>query len=370
MNVGFCDLARQTALLRPELDLALHRVLTGGTYIGGAEVEAFEREFAAFCGAGYAVGVNSGTDALELALRALDLGSGDEVVTVANTCLPTVAAIAATGATPVLADACPQTMTLDPARLEEVCGPRTRALVPVHLYGRCCDMRPILAFARERNLLVVEDVAQAHGARRDSRRTGTFGDAAAFSFYPTKNLGALGDAGAVVTSNRGVAERVRRLRAYGDGGRGAVERGRNSRLDPLQAAVLRAKLPLLDRWNARRKELAERYDEGLAGLPVTLPAAAGAGEHVHHLYVARTSRRESLRGRLARRGVGTLVHYERPVHRHPAYRSLDRPGGLRVCERLCAEVLSLPLYPELRDEEVEFVIDALHASFARPRVAR
>ncbi|MBA2462951.1 MAG: DegT/DnrJ/EryC1/StrS family aminotransferase [Actinobacteria bacterium] len=369
MKVRFLDLARQTAGLQPELDLAVHRVLSGDTFVGGEEVEAFEHEFATFCGAGYAVGVNSGTDALELALRALGIGEGDKVITAANTCVPTVAAIVATGATPVLVDPDPKTMTLDPERLGEVCGPRTRAVVPVHLYGRCADMESILRVAREHDLLVVEDVAQAHGARSHSRRAGTFGDAAAFSFYPTKNLGALGDAGAVVTRNREVAERARRLRSYGDAGDGAVERGRNSRLDPLQAAILRAKLPHLDGWNHRRRELAGRYDARLAGLPVTLPAESEGDDHVHHLYVVRTKARESFRERLARRGVETLVHYERPIHRHPAYASLDRRGKLRTSERLCTEVVSLPLYPELRDEEVEFVIDAVHASFRRSRVA-
>jgi dTDP-3-amino-3,4,6-trideoxy-alpha-D-glucose transaminase len=370
VNVRFRDLSRETAELQPELDLAIHRVLQSGVYVGGAEVEAFEHEFATFCGAGYAVGVNSGTDALELALRALGVGEGDEVLSAANTCIATVAGIVAAGATPVLVDASSDTMTLDPAQLEEACGPRTRAIVPVHLYGRCADMQAIVAFARERNLLIVEDVAQGHGARRDGRRVGTFGDAAAFSFYPTKNLGAIGDGGAVVTSSRKVAERVQRLRNYGVVAGQAAERGRNSRLDPLQAAVLRAKLPFLDAWNARRREIAERYGEGLSGLPVQLPAAAEAEEHVHHLYVVRAKQRESLRGRLARRGVDTLVHYDRPIHRNPAYRALARPGHLRTSERLCAEVLSLPLYPELRNEEVEFVIDAVHASFPRLRVAR
>ena len=370
MMVPFLDLARQTAALRPELDLAVHRVLEGGTYVGGEEIQAFEHEFARFCGAGYAVGVNSGTDALELALRALGIGAGDEVVTAANGCVATVAAIAAAGAVPVLADPDPQTMNLDVAGLEEACGPRTRALVPVHLYGRCVDMHSVMAFARERDLLVVEDASQAHGARRDGRRAGTFGDAAAFSFYPTKNLGALGDAGAVVTSSRDVAERVKRLRAYGSAGDGAVERGRNSRLDALQAAVLRVKLNFLGGWNARRRELAERYDEALAALPVQLPAPAADGDHVHHLYVVRSADRDSLRARLRERGVTTLVHYDRPIHAHPAYRSLARPGRLRSSERLCAEVLSLPLYPELRDDELELVIGAVRASFPRLRVTR
>ena len=368
MRVRFLELTRQTAAVRPELDVAIDRVLSGGVYVGGEEVEAFEHEFASFCGAGFAVGVNSGTDALELALRALGIGPGDEVVTVANTCLPTVAAIVAAGATPVLVDVDRATMTLDPGQLDEACGPRTRAIVPVHLYGRCADMEPILEFARARGLLVVEDVAQAHGARLHSRRAGTFGDAAAFGFYPTKNLGALGDAGAIVTSNRQVAERARQLRAYGDVGAGATVRGRNSRLDPLQAAVLRVKLPHLDAWNERRRELAAHYELGLAGLPLKLPAEAEDSTHVHHLYVVQSRRRNGLRKRLAAHGVGTMVHYERPIHRHHAYASLARPGRLRTSERLAADVLSLPLYPELRDEEIEFVIDAVHASFRRAHV--
>lgn len=370
MKVPFLDLARQTATLRPELDLAVLRVLSSGTLVGGEEVEAFEHEFASYCGAGYAAGVNSGTDALELALRALGIGEGDEVVTAANTCVPTVAAIAAAGATPVLVDARAETMTLDPERVAEACGPRTRAIVPVHLYGRLADMESILRVARELNLLVVEDAAQAHGARSRSRRAGTFGDAAAFSFYPTKNLGALGDAGAVVTSNRKVAERARRLRSYGDAGKGAVERGRNSRLDALQAAVLRVKLTHLDRWNERRRQLAERYDAGLAGLPLALPAESEEGAHAHHLYVVRIAERDELRKELAGRGVGSLVHYDRPIHRHPAYASLDRPGKLRTSERLCTEVVSLPLHPELTDAEVELVVDAVHASFRHARIAR
>ena len=369
MKVEFLDLGRQTTALRPELNLAVHRVLAAGRFVGGDEVDAFEQEFAAFCGAGFAVGVNSGTDALELALRGLGVGFGDEVVTAANTCVPTVAAIVAAGATPVLVDPDPETMTLDPDRLEEALGQRTRAIVPVHLYGRCADMETIMRIAREHGVLVVEDVAQAHGAERSGRRAGTFGDAAAFSFYPTKNLGALGDAGAVVTNSRAVAERVRRLHAYGDAGDGAVERGRNSRLDPLQAAVLRAKLPYLDSWNERRRELAERYDAELSGLPLTLPRPSENGEHARHLYVVRSQQRELFRDQLARRGVGTLVHYERPIHHHPAYRSLARPGALDTSERLCAEVVSLPLYPELRDDELAWVVDAVHASLAHPRVA-
>ena len=265
MNVPFLDLRRRYAALGAELDEAFSSVVGDGRYIGGPRVEAFEGEFAAFCGAQDAVGVASGTDAIELALRALGVGAGDEVITVANTCVPTVAGIEAAGATPVLVDADERTFTLDPVELGDATTARTRAILPVHLYGRCADMDAIADHARRHGLVVVEDAAQAHGAALDGRRAGTLGAAAAFSFYPTKNLGALGDAGAVVTDDEDVAAAVRELRSFGErrGGE-AVRRGSNSRLDPLQAAVLPVELRRLEAWNERRHDLAARYGEELA----------------------------------------------------------------------------------------------------------
>lgn len=359
MSVPFLDLRRRHAPLRHELDEAMSAVVGDGRYVGGPRVEAFERDFAAFCGAEEAVGVASGTDAIELALRALGIGPGDEVITAANTCVPTVAGIEAAGATPVLVDVDERTFTLDPGELDDATTARTRAVMPVHLYGRCADMGAIADHARRHGLHVVEDAAQAHGAALGGRRAGTLGSAAAFSFYPTKNLGALGDGGAVVTNDAEAAAAVRELRSFGERRDGAaVRRGSNSRLDPLQAAVLSVELPLLEGWNERRRTLAERYRDELADL-VTVPAEA-PGEHaVHHLFVIRSPRRDELARELERRGVGTLVHYPRAVHEHPAYRELARPGRLERSERLAREVLSLPLYPELSDEEATAVVAAV-----------
>jgi len=355
MTVAFLDLARSVAEVRAELDEALARVLGEARFVGGSPVEEFERAFAAFCGARHAVGVASGTDAISIALLAVGVGPGDEVVTAAHTCVPTVAGIEGAGATAVLADVEEATLTLDPASVERALTPRTRAIVPVHLYGQCADVEPLRAFG----LPVVEDAAQAHGAEYHGRRAGMLGDAAAFSFYPTKNLGALGDAGAVVTDDAEIADRVRLLREYGERERyDSVIRGRNSRLDTLQAAVLTAKLPRLERWNERRREIARRYDEVLGGA-VRLPVEAPGRLHVYHLYVVRSPGRDELRERLVSRGVETLVHYPRPLHAHPAYAGLARGAELGVSERAAAEVVSLPLYPQLTDAEVEQVVAAV-----------
>ena len=358
MTVSFLDLRRQHRALRAELDGALAEVLDGDRFIGGARVEAFEREFAGFCGAREAVGVASGTDAIELALRAHGIGAGDEVITVANTCVPTVAGIEAAGATPVLVDVDERTYTLDPHELADATTARTKAIVPVHLYGQCADVESISAHAREHGLVVIEDAAQAHGAARDGRRAGSLGDAAAFSFYPTKNLGALGDGGAIVTDDPEVAARARELRSFGERGGGeAVRKGTNSRLDPLQAALLSVKLGRLDEWNERRREIAQRYRLALHD-SVTVPEESPGAYHVYHLFVIRFARRDELARGLDERGIGTLVHYPRAVHQHPAYAHLARPGRLTRSERLAAEVLSLPLYAELSEHEAARVVGA------------
>ncbi|HEY2374043.1 MAG TPA: DegT/DnrJ/EryC1/StrS family aminotransferase [Gaiellaceae bacterium] len=345
--IPFVDLSGQLETARGAFDL----VAADGYYVGGARLDAFEREFAAYCGDGaVCVGVGSGTDAIELALRALGVGDGAEVITAANTCVPTVAAIEAAGAKAVLVDALLENATIDPTLLGSAVTPRTKAIVPVHLYGRPADMDAITAFAAERGLLVVEDAAQAHGASVGGRRVGTLGHAAAFSFYPTKNLGALGDGGAVVTGDTEVAERVRLLRSYGEAERyRSVLRGRNSRLDSIQAAVLSARLPLLDERNQRRRELAALYRSELEGAAVELFEEDDG--NVYHLFVIRVAARDRLRELLAAEGVETLVHYPRPIHRHPVYRDLAH-AGLDRSERLSDEVLSLPLYPELEDRDV------------------
>ncbi|MFL5912831.1 MAG: DegT/DnrJ/EryC1/StrS family aminotransferase [Gaiellaceae bacterium] len=336
-----------------DLRHAFEGVLAAGRFIGGDPVAGLERAFAITCGARHAVGVGSGTAAIAIGLRALGIQPGDEVVTAANTCVPTVAGIAAAGAVPVLADVDPLTLTIDPASVADAIGTRTRAIVPVHLYGRRAPMEPLLELARERGLVVLEDAAQAHGLT-------ITGDAAAFSFYPTKNLGALGDAGAVVTSDEGVAAVAVKLREYGQTpDRVAHLRADQSRLDTLQAAILLAKVPHLERWNARRSAIAARYTQALRDSPVRL--LADGGEHAHHLYVVRSDDRDGLRARLLERGVETLVHYPLAVHQHPAWRELGRPGALRESERAAAEVLSLPLYPQLDDDEVDAVIAAVAA---------
>jgi dTDP-4-amino-4,6-dideoxygalactose transaminase len=363
-RVPFLDLSRQVAALRDELDAAIAVVLDSGRFVGGEPVERFERQFAEWCGVPHAVGVASGTDALTLALRAVGVRPGDEVITVANTCVPTVAGIEQSGATPVLVDALRESMTIDAERVVEAIGPHTRAIVPVHLYGRCADMDPLLDLAREHDLKVVEDCAQAHGAEYRGKRAGTMGDAATFSFYPTKNLGALGDGGAVVAKDEDVASAVRQLRSYGEAHQYHSVRagGRNSRLDTLQAAVLSVKLRHLDDWNARRRAIAARYHKALAAAGLPVPAGQSDGEHVYHLYVVPVVDRDAFRRRLAKSGVETLVHYPHAVHEHPAYERLAKPGRLERSERLCREVVSLPLYPELTDGEVDAVIAALTAA--------
>jgi dTDP-3-amino-3,4,6-trideoxy-alpha-D-glucose transaminase len=355
--VGFLDLARQTSALRPELDAALERVLRRGRFVLGEEVAAFESSFAAWIGVEHAVGVASGTDAIAVALRAAGVEPGDEVVTAANTCVPTVVGIEAAGAVAVLADVEEETQTLSADALDAALTQRTRAVVPVHLYGQAANMPAIGEIAAAAGLLVIEDCAQAHGAEWAGRRAGTFGHAAAFSFYPTKTLGALGDAGAVVTNDPAVAERARLLRNYGERDRFEhVLRGANSRLDEIQAALLSAKLPHVEGWNERRRAIAAHYDAALAGGNALAPAEAQQAQHVYHLYVVRTPRRDRFRGALAEAGVETAVHYPRPIHRQPAYAALAPPERrVATVDALASEIVSLPLYPELTDEEVAYV---------------
>jgi dTDP-4-amino-4,6-dideoxygalactose transaminase len=368
MGVPFLDLARRTADQRGAIDAAIGRVLARGRFVLGEEGAAFEREFAAFCGAAHGVGVGSGTSAIALALRALGVAPGEGVVTVPNVSAPTAMAIASLGAVPVFADVTDGGMAMDPDALRAVldrhaAAKRIRAVVPVHLYGRPAAIAEIAAVARERGLAVVEDCAQAHGATVGGRSVGTLGDAGALSFYPTKNLGALGDAGMVVTDDAEVAARLRWLRNYGEDARYRnAEFGENSRLDELQAAILRAGLPRLAEWNARRRTLAAMYRGLLRGTPLRLPDDEPG--HVYHLYVVRTPERDRLRARLAAAGIGGDVHYPTPLHLQPAFAGLGyRAGDFPVAERLCREVLSLPLNPWLTDDDVREVARAVAASF-------
>jgi dTDP-4-amino-4,6-dideoxygalactose transaminase len=350
--------------MRAGLAESVRTVLEGGAAVLGPAVQGFEQEFARWCGAKHAVGVGSGTDAISLALLAVGVDVGDEVIVPANTCVPTIAGIEGAGAVPVLADVDPVTLTLDPSGVSAAVSDKTHAVLPVHLYGQTADMEGIRNAAADHGLRVVEDAAQAHGATFDGGRSGTLADAAAFSFYPTKNLGAFGDGGAVVTNLTEVAEKIRMLRNYGVRERDfAVLHGRNSRLDELQAAMLSVKLPNLDEWNARRTVLADRYLADLACARVQLPEVAVNRGHAWHLFAIRVRGRDQFRAVLAEAGVQTLVHYPRPIHHHPAYQHLVRsPGGLSVSERACEEVVSLPLYPELTDGEQRTVIEAVRAA--------
>lgn len=364
MSVVFLDLGAAYRELKHEIDAAVARVLESGWYIGGPEVAAFEEEWAAYCGAGHAVGVGNGLDALHLALRALDIGPGDEVITAANGYIATLLAISMAGAKAVLVEPDAATHCLDAARVEEAITPRTRALLPTHLYGHPADIDPLLDIARKHRLKLVEDAAQAHGARYKGNRIGAHGDAVCWSFYPSKNLGALGDAGAVTTDDAALAARVRELGNYGSAVRYVnKEKGVNSRLDPVQAAVLRAKLPKLGEWNARRRGIAAAYGDQLAGLPLTLPGAASWAEPAWHLYVVQSDDRDALAAALGEVAVQTLTHYPIPPHLQEAYADLALPrGSFPIAERLGETVLSLPIGPHLGIENAERVADAIRAA--------
>jgi dTDP-4-amino-4,6-dideoxygalactose transaminase len=353
LRVPAIPLGRQVEQERAQLETAVTQVLESGRYLLGEQLSGFEAEFAAALGGEpmRATGVASGAHAIEIALRALGVGPDDEVVTQANTCLPTVDAIVRSGARPVLCDVEPEGGTIDPDSLRAAIGRRTRAVVPVHLYGQCADMVAVRAVAEERGLAVVEDCAQAHGADYGGRPAGTMGELAAFSFYPTKNLGALGDAGAVVTGDDGLADAVRRL------ARGSAASA--GRMDEVQAAVLRVRLPRLQAANRRRARIAERYDAALEGTPARPLRRFDGRLHARHQYVVRAPGREGFRSAMVRRGVETLAHYERPVHHHEDYRELARgPVPLEHSERLAESVVSLPVHPALTDDEVELAVQA------------
>ena len=346
---------------KDEIGQAIQGVLDRGWYILGQEVQAFEEEFAAYIGVAHGIGVGSGTEAIHLALAACGFGPGDEVITVSHTAVATVAAIEMTGAIPVLVDIEPSYYTLDPLLVEAAITPCTRAILPVHLYGQAADLPAILAIARKHGLKVIEDCAQAHGARWQGRQVGSWGDLACFSFYPTKNLGALGDGGMVVTDDPDVARKVRLLREYGWAERCVSHLpGWNSRLDEVQAAVLRVKLRYLDSDNDRRAHLAQQYSRELATCGLTLPRQRSEATHVYHLYAVLAPRRDELQVFLKTQGIGALIHYPVPVHLQPAYRELSGSGNrFPVTEMVANQVLSLPLYPELTQGDIQQVISAV-----------
>jgi dTDP-3-amino-3,4,6-trideoxy-alpha-D-glucose transaminase len=350
---------------KTEIDAAIAATLDGNRYILGPQTQAFEQEFAAYLGVRYASGVGSGTEALHIAIRACGLGPGDEIITVSHTAVATVAAIELAGATPILVDIDPITYTIDPNKIAAAITPRTKAIIPVHLYGAAADLNPIVDLARRHSLKVIEDCAQAHGARYTDRMVGSFGDVSCFSFYPTKNLGAIGDGGLVATNDPEIAENLNLLRQYGWRERYVSEiAGWNTRLDELQAAILRVKLRHLDEDNHKRRALAAIYDEQLAGV-VTLPIEPANSRHVYHLYVIRHPRRDALMKFLHERSIGTAIHYPVPIHLQPAYHGrLGAVGSLPETERAAHEIVSLPMYPELSAEDVRQVAQAIR-EFAR-----
>lgn len=363
MTIPFLDLAPAYAELELELEAAILKSLRSGWYIGGADVGRFEQEFATYCGAKHCIGVANGLDALHLALRAMDIGPGDEVIVPSNTFIATWLAVDQCGATPIAVEPDPITHNLDPSKIEAALTPKTRCIIPVHLYGQPADLDAILAIAKAHGLRVLEDAAQAHGARYRGRRIGAHGDAVAWSFYPGKNLGALGDAGGITTDDDVLAERILALRNYGSRTKYVNDvRGYNSRLDPVQAAALSVKLRHIDDWNLRRHAIATRYLAALDAHPLTLPIVPDWAEPVWHLFVVKSHNREGLQKHLTDRGIGTQIHYPKPPHRQQAFADLNIPvGALPIAEALARTVLSLPIGPHLRVDQVDRVIDALLA---------
>ena len=361
MTIPFLDLGAAYREVQPQIDAAVARVLASGWYILGPEVEAFEADWAAYCGASHAVGLANGLDALTLALRALDIGPGDEVIVPSNTYIATWLAVSAVGASPVPVEPDPGTHNIDRMRIEAAITPRTRAILPVHLYGQPADLDPILDIARRHRLRVVEDAAQAHGATYKGRRIGAHGDIICWSFYPGKNLGALGDAGAITTNDEGLAARVAMLRNYGSRQKYVNEQqGVNSRLDPVQAAILRVKLEVLDDWTARRRALAKIYTQGLAGTDLILPHVPDWADPAWHLYVVRSTDRDGLQAHLAEAGIGTLIHYPIPPHMQQAYAGLGlAPDALPLARDLADQVISLPMGPHLSAEQAGRIVDVL-----------
>lgn len=369
-QVPFVDLVTQYSSIKEEIDAAMARVLDQAAFVGGTECERFEEDFARFCGVDHAIGVGNGTDALFLALMALGIGQGDEVLVPANTFIATSEAVSAVGATPVFVDVDPLTALIDYEAMEAAITSRTSAVIPVHLYGRACDMLRIMETARRHGIAVVEDAAQAHGARWNGKRVGGFGDAACFSFYPGKNLGAYGDAGAVVTNDDSLATRVRLLKNHGRDQKYIHKtEGYNSRLDNIQAAVLGVKLPHLDAWNRAREVAARRYRDMLDEISkIQMLAPAADGEHVYHLFVICCANRDVVKSQLRDTGVAAGVHYPLPLHLQPAYEHLGyKLGTFPHAEKLAETILSLPMYAELTPQQQEVVCTALRAAVTDSR---
>jgi dTDP-4-amino-4,6-dideoxygalactose transaminase len=365
-HIPLLDVDRMNGEAQPALSEAWARVLDRSEFVGGELVERFEEEWARYCGVPFAVGVGNGTDALELSLRALGIGTADEVIVPANTFVATAEAVVSVGAEPYFVDVELGSLLIDPAAAAAAIGPRTAAIIPVHLFGQMADMRAILRLAGSAGIEVVEDAAQGHGATQDGRRSGSMATAGCFSFYPGKNLGALGDAGAVVTAHRDLAERIRSLANHGRAGPGKHHHsvvGRNSRLDSLQAAALSAKLPYLDRWNSMRRSHHARYVDRLAASRIELVEQMEGNESVFHLEVSRLPERDMVAQLLAGSGISTGIHYPIPCHRQPAFESFPR-GDVRVAEKAATEILSLPMFPHMADTSIDLICEVLRRSVA------
>ena len=366
MQIKYLDLQAQYQSIKPEIDAAIQKVLDTSSYVLGPSVADFETRFAEYCGTSHCVGVNNGTNALQLAIESLGIGKGDEVITAANTFIATAAALAHSGAKPILVDIDAATRNIDPNRIEQAITPRTKALMPVHLYGCMTDMEAISAIANKRNLPIIEDCAQAHGARHKGKRAGSIGSLGGFSFYPGKNLGAYGEGGAVTTSDAALARNIKLLRDHGSERKYYHDRlGYNARLEGIQGAVLGVKLKHLDKWNAERNRVARRYSERLHGLPIRLPLVHPDFEQVFHLYVIESDRRNELQEYLTKAAITTLIHYPVPIHLQPAFAYLEyREGAFPDTEKSASQELSLPIYPEMSNDQVDFVSDAISRFFS------
>ncbi|MBT4136865.1 MAG: DegT/DnrJ/EryC1/StrS family aminotransferase [Candidatus Latescibacteria bacterium] len=361
MNIPFGDLKRQYIAQKPEIDQAIQTVLNSGWFVLGEQGHRFERAFAKYCGAKHGIGVGSGTDALHLGLKACGVQAGDEVITVAHTATPTASGISLLGAIPVFIDIDPESYTLNPNLIEAAITPKTKAILPVHLYGQAADMNAILHIAQKHHLPVVEDCAQAHGTIYGNHKVGTLGDVGCFSFYPSKNLGALGDAGIIITNQDHLAHQVQLLRNYGSITRDVHEiLGANSRLDEIQAAILNAKLGQLDAGNKRRQEIAQRYSTSIKHSDIQHPTPKDWGTHTYHLYVIQTSNRDLLRKHLEKCGISTGIHYPTPIHKQPAYAHLSTQP-LPVTEHIVNQIVSLPIFPELTDAEIDHIVQSVNA---------
>ena len=358
--IDFSGLLQQYNEIKEEIESAVNRVLASGWYIMGEELTKFEEEFSQYTNTGYSIGVNSGSDALLLAIMALGIGNGDEVLTVSHTFISTVDSIVRSGAKPIFIDIEPDTYCIDPAQIEQNITKRTKAIIPVHLYGHSANMSPIMEIAKKYNLHVIEDACQAHGAKYEGKNLGGIGDIGCFSFYPTKNLGAYGDAGMVVTNDSQLADKIRMLRNYGQPQKNVHSfLGINSRLDEIQSAILRVKLKFLDQWNQKRREIAGQYNSLLSESDIVKPIEKYYAEHVYYLYVIRCKQRILLQKHLSQQKIHTQIHYPTPVHNQSSYRHLSHGANLPVTEEICKEILSLPMHPWLTEDDIHTIVEVI-----------